>query len=190
MALEKQEYVGVIISVCIVITILILLFTNMIKFSDVSAAIASILVAGISGVLVWGFRSRITGKTTESIRKEKMSNQEIMEKTRKYESTDNKERIKSTLKIRVDDYKVYEFNLKRGERITGKILSDGIFNVYFLTKSSFRSFENGNGFSSIDAIEEAHFFEPNFEAPRRDLFFIVIENEDKTNIIVDIELYV
>lgn len=191
MNLKNQEYASIGIIVALVIAIFVSLFTNVIKSSDVSTAIAAVLVSGIGGALVWGFRSRIISNSVSSIRKEKLSDSIMMDaNSRKQEKAHDKEKIKSTLKIRTKDYKVYEFNLKKGEKITGMISSDGIFNVYFLTRSSFRSFKNDFGFSSIDAIEEAHSFEPIFIAPRKDIFFTVIENADKNNIVVDVELYV
>lgn len=189
MNLKIREYQSIMIIVILSVLILIALFANLVKSSDVSSAIAVALVTGIGGALVWGFRSRITGKSGDHIKKEKLSDNIDID-SRNQEKMKNKEKVKSKLKITVDDYKFYEFNLRKSERITGMVSSDGIFNMYFLTKSSLRSFQNGGGFSSIDAIEDAHYFEPNFVAPRKDIFFTVIENADKKNIIVDIELYV
>lgn len=189
MYLKTQESKSVGIALILAVLILISLFANMIKSSDVSTAVAGVLVAGIGSVLVWGFRSRIS-KTHGNTEKDTLSPRIIVKESTTNEIIENEERIKNTIKIKTNDYKVYEFNLKRGQKVRGKISSDGTFNVYFLTKSSFRSFKNDMGFNALDGIDDAHYFEPNFSISRKDIIYAVIENSDKTNIVVNVELYV
>jgi len=80
-------------------------------------------------------------------------------------------------------------NLKKSDLITGKISSDGFFNVYFLTESSFRSFRNENNFQRLEGSEDVSHFEPNFEAPRKGTYYLALENADKKNIVVEVELF-
>lgn len=189
MHLKTQESKSIGIALILAVLILISLFAHMIKSSDVSTAVAGVLVAGIGSVLVWGFRSRIS-KASVNAEKDVPSPQIIVKESIKNEIVENVDKIKNTIKIRTKDYKVYEFNLKKGQKISGKISSDGTFNMYFLTKSSFRSFKNDMGFNPLDGIDDAHYFEPNFRISRKDTIYTVIENSDKTNIVVSVELYV
>jgi len=153
-----------------------------VRFSDVSSAVAYVLVAGIIGVLLWGFKHKITSITQE--RKMKLNNEQMSSKK------EDKPKIisRKTIKIRLDEYDEIKVNLKRGEIITGKISSDGFVSIYFLTESSYRSFKNNYNFNMLDGEDDVTNYEPSFEVSRKGTYYIVFENSDKKNIVVTIDL--
>ena len=155
----------------------------MIRFSDVSSAVAYVLVAGIIGVLLWGFKHKITKITQE--RKTKLNNEQTSLKKEKPKTISRK-----TIKIRLEEYNEIKVNLKRGEIITGKLSSDGFFNIYFLTESSYHSFKNDNNFKMLDGEEDVKHYTPSFEVSRKGIYYIIFDNADRKNIVVDVDLYV
>lgn len=108
---------------------------------------------------------------------------------RKRNQVENQPRIihRKTIKLRVDEYDDIKLSLKKGNKITGKVSSDGFFDIYFLTESSFRSFKNDNNFQ-YDGSEVVSHFEPQFEATRKGIFYVVLQNADKKNIVVEMDL--
>lgn len=183
----KKEYLSIIITIILIGSIVGLLSTNVIPFSDVSSAIAYVLVAGIIGVLIWGFKSKITSKI-------KTNEKEFRIHDKKGSIQSNDERkpkniAHKTIKVHLEEYEEIKLNLKKNEVIKGQLSSDGFFNIYFLTESSFRSFKNNNNFQSLDGSKEVSHFVVNFDVPRRGTYFVVFENADKKNIVVNMELY-
>lgn len=182
-----KRTISVIVAIICGVTIAIFLLTNIIRFTDVSSAIAYILVAGIVGVLIWGFKPRISDKIDHNETKEKPREKEVKTKD---EVEDRPKKIqRKTIKVRVEEYDELRLNLRKGDLITGKISSDGFFNVYFLTESSFKSFKNDYNFHDLGGSENVSHFEPEFEAPRKDTFYVVLQNADKKNIVVNVELF-
>lgn len=183
----KKELSSVVVAIVLVILISALLITNVIRLSDVSSAVAYVLVAGIIGVLVWGFKSKINYKI--KIENKENSHQQRQESIKLQEEKKPKTISKKTIKIRLEESDELKLNLKRGEIIRGEISSDGFFNIYFLTESSFRSFKNDYSFQSLDGAEDVSHFEVNFEIPRKGIYHVVFQNADKKNIVVTINLY-
>lgn len=176
-----------VVAIVLVILISTLLITNVISFSDVSYAVAYVLVAGIIGVLVWGFKSKIIYKI--KIENKENSHQQRQESIKLREEKKPETISKKTIKIRLEEYDELKLYRKKGEIIRGKISSDGFFNIYFLTESSYRSFKNESDFQSLDGSEDVSHFEVNFEIPRKAIYHVVLENADKKNIVVTIDLY-
>ena len=176
-----------VVAIILVILISALLITNVIRFSDVSSAIAYVMVAGIIGVLIWGFKSKIYSKIkTEN---KENSHQQRQESIKLQEEKKPETISRKTIKIRRDEYDELKLYRKRGEIIKGEISSDGFFNIYFLTESSYRSFKNENSFQFLDGAEDVSHFEVNFEIPRKAIYHVVFENADKKNIVDTIDLY-
>ena len=185
--LSKRK-ISIIIAIVCTIVIVVFLLTNIIRFTDLSSSIAAILVAGMIGSLVWGFKPKKFNE--KSITSEKQEHG--INNTNKSSTKIEKQSLKilhKSVKLRVDGWNEEKLNLKRGIKITGKISSEGFFNVYFLTESSYRSFKNENNFHYLDGADEVSYFEVNFEVPRRDDYYFVIQNEDKKNIVANVELY-
>jgi len=184
--LAKRK-ISVIIAIVCVIAIVIFLVTDIITSTDVSSSIAAILVAGIIGSLVWGFKPQKFDERSSTEKQEFRTNNTDKSNT-KIEKQPSKIQHKS-VKLRVDEWDERKLNLKRGTKITGKISSEGFFNVYFLTESSYRSFKNEYNFNYLEGAEEVSHFEPNFEVSRRGDYYFVIQNKYKKNIVVNVELY-
>lgn len=187
MNLAKRKISVIIVIVCI-IAIVIFLVTDIIRFTDVSSSIAAILVAGIIGSLVWGFKPQKFDEKLNTSEKQELRTNDPAKSNTKIEKQLSKIQHKS-VKVRVDEWDEEKLNLKRGTKITGKISSDGFFNVYFLTESSYRSFKNEYNFNYLEGAEEVSHFEPNFEVSRRGDYYFVIQNEGKKDIVVNVELY-
>jgi len=182
----NKQVLSVIIAIGLAIFIGILASTNIIRFSDVSSAIAYGLVVAIIGVLVWGFKSKIYDKF-------KIEHKENFHEDKQKLITSTEEKkpktiCRKTIKIHVDEHDDLKLNLKRGQIIRGEISSDGFFNIYFLTPSSFRSFKKEYGFQYLGDEEVLH-YESNFEVPSKGIYHIVFQNADKKNIVVSVNLY-
>lgn len=189
MGLEKKETLSLLMTIILIAIIVGLIYTNAIKSSDVSSAVSYTLVAGVVSVLVWGFRSRI--KSTNENLPQRSGSETLVSKKRENQTEDNPTKLRhKTMRLRVDHYDELKLALKREERITGKINADGFFNIYFLTESSYRSFRNDLPFKHIDGGEEVSHFQVDFVASRKGIYYIVIENADKKNIVAEMELYI
>ena len=183
----NKELLSIVIAIGLVSLIIGLLSTNAIRFSDVSSAIAYVFVAGIIGILVWGFKSKINSKI--KIENKENPHQQRQESIKLQEEKKPETISRKTIKIHRDEYDELKLYRKRGEIIRGEISSDGFFNIYFLTESSYRSFKNESDFQSLDGSEDVSHFEVNFEIPRKAIYHVVLENADKKNIVVTIDLY-
>ncbi|QLH08924.1 hypothetical protein [Candidatus Nitrosotenuis sp. DW1] len=184
---STRRKISVIIAIVCIATIVVFLVADIIRFTDVSSAIAAILVAGFIGSLVWGFKPQKFDEKLITSEKQEFSTNNIV-RSNKVEKQPSKIQHKS-VKLRVDEWDEKKLNLKRGAKITGKISSNGFFNVYFLTKSSYQSFKNDYNFNYLEGADEVSHFEPNFVISRSDDYYFVIQNEDKKNIVVNVELY-
>jgi len=184
----NKEIISIVLAVIIVLVILALVNSNIVRFSDISSAIAYVLVAGIITVLYWGFKQKLTAKIENNRVKEKATKDEYLRKETDEKNSPQKIQHKK-MKIRLDEYDDLKFTLRRDDLITGKMTSDGFYNIFFLTESSFRSFKNDDNFKYLEGSENVSHFEPHFEAQRKGIYYLVFENADKKNIVVDIELY-
>lgn len=188
--IPQREYISIVIAIICIGVIIAFVATNVISFSDISSAIAYVLIGGIIAILGWGFKPRIIGAPVnkELDRKTHFDN-ESKKKTKELARVEPKKIQHKTVKLRIDEYEDQKLNLKRGTKITGKISSDGFFNTYFITESSYRSFKNELGFQHLEGAENVSYFEPNFEVQRNGNYYFVIEHADKKNIVVNVELY-
>jgi membrane protein implicated in regulation of membrane protease activity len=167
-------------------------------FYAMSATVLATAVAPIAAVVaallaVPRFRRFLTTpvekpkQKTENIRKAPLSTPTISEK---------KERpvrlgghlLREKTKIRIGEYAHYKIKLGPSETIEGHLSSDGFFDAYFFTESSFRTFDRGGEARELEGTEDVSHYEPRFEASREGTFFLVIQNHDKKNIVVDVQL--
>ena len=183
----KKEFLSIGITVVLVILIIGLLSTNVIRFSDVSSAVAYGIVVGIIGVLVWGFKAKIYYKikTEEDGDRFQHSKESIKLKEEKKPKTITHK----TIKIRLDNFHELKLSLKKGQVIRGEVSSDGFFNIYFLTESSFRSFKNDYSFQYLDGDDEVSNFTSDFEIPHKGIYYVVFQNADRKNIVITVDLY-
>ncbi len=184
----KKEPLSIVITIILIGSITALVATNVIRFSDISSAVAYVLVAGIIGVLVWGFKGKINPK----LRIEK-DEDETQYEEESVESDDEKEEEKiarKTIKLRLEEFEEIKLYLRRDEKLRGEISSDGFFDFFIMTESSFKSFKKDNTFHYLDGGEAVSHFEVDCEIPRRGIYFIVIENTDDKNIVVNVNLLV
>jgi len=124
----KKESLSVIITIILISSITVLLSTNLIRFSDISSAVAYVLVAGIIGVLVWGFKEKIDSQIKSS------KNGEIVKHKKESKSDDEKNQekiVRKTVKLHLEEYEEIKLNLRRDDQIKGEISSDGFFNFLF-----------------------------------------------------------
>ena len=183
----KKELSSVVVAIILVILISALLITNVIRLSDISYAVAYVIIAGIIGVLLWGFKAKINYQ----IKNEENANRfQHTEESAKLKVEKNSKTIsQKTIKIRLDNYHELKLSLKKGQVIRGKVSSDGCFNIYFLTESSFRSFKNDYSFQDLDGDDEVSNFTFDFEVPSKGIYHIVFQNADRKNIVVTVNLY-
>lgn len=162
------------------------LSANILAITEFVSLIVAGLLAGIAAVIGIGFKDRFFSEQGTD-RKQSRGRKTPAE------STELEERQKVahyTKKLRVGEVDDYLFKIHKGDRVTGKISSNGTFSAYFVTESSQRSFYNGYEFNDIEGVEDAFDYEPNFEAPRTGTFYLIIVNDDKKNIKIQVELNV
>jgi len=96
-----------------------------------------------------------------------------------------------TLSIKKKGFQQYNVVLKRGETLRGEIHSDAPVNIYFMDESNFKKYIRGNRrFLPEDGKDD--FWEGSIEffASRKDVWFLVLENEGKESVKVKVYLYV
>ncbi len=95
--------------------------------------------------------------------------------------------LREQCKVRVGEWVYYKLDLQQDEALTVVLSSDGFFDAYFFTESSFRTFDKGADASELDGTEEVRRYEVDFVAPRTARYYLVIQNHDKKNIVVDVK---
>jgi hypothetical protein len=173
MHLSMQEAFAVVIAATLAVSTLILLYSNIIGWTDLSNALTGVMLSGIIGAIVWGFKTRIFMGSVHNT-----AFQHIRKSYRERHRT----------KVRSGEHRSFKYELAKGESIVGTLSSDGYFNVYFLTESSFRSYVSGGRFKAVRMREEVTYVEPNFDAPRTGIYFVVLRNSDTKDISLDVNL--
>jgi len=182
MRLQKQEKYSISIAAVLVVSLVIILISGSIEIGQFIIVVVGSLIAGIGGVLAWGFKSRL-GDSRQEAKKVK-----TLKTTAETTRLEEQEVAHHTKRLRVDEVEEYVFEVHRGDRVAGRISSDGVFSAYFTTESSRRSFYNGYDFSDLEGIEDAFDYSPKFEAPRTGKYYLLIVNEDKKNIRLQVDL--
>jgi hypothetical protein len=85
----------------------------------------------------------------------------------------------------------YNFTIGADEKITGEILSESYFNVYFVTPRNFTKYTNGNkDFKYEYGTEHASRLTVNFIPSKAGRFYCIIESATQASIDVNVSLHV
>lgn len=93
------------------------------------------------------------------------------------------------VQLRAKESKYYEFKLSKGDKIKGKILADNPVNVWFLDEKNFDRFIKYKRFQHENATAGAYETNIDFEATKKDWWYVVVENPNKIPREVKIYLY-
>lgn len=183
MKLQAHERQAVFISGGLFVPIIVLLVTNILAITEFVSLIVSGLIAGIGGAFVWGFKDRLKSANVTS------HSAEGKEKpTQKSVTQFEQDIMRHTTKLKVDEVDEYVFHFQKGGHIAGRVSSDGLFGIWLVTEASRRSFYNGNDFNAIDGREDVYRCEVKFKAPRSGTFYLLMSNEDRRSITLDVDL--
>jgi hypothetical protein len=91
-----------------------------------------------------------------------------------------------------ESYEIFPVDLKRGDHLLGEVSSEDAINVFLVTKSGLRKFENEEDFSYEDCgggegIKRTRI---DFTPPKSGRWFLVVENEADEDANVEIRLFV
>lgn len=147
------------------------------------------IVTGILGVLTWQIVSivvasiaAITGLIQNYLPREKMG-------TRKEEApVEGKTILKETFRVGVDGQS-NDFQLRKGERVRGRVESDNTIDVYVVDKNNFQKWEREKSFDYVwgtESIFETHI---DFEAPKRAMWYILFEKHGRESARVKVDIY-
>ena len=95
-----------------------------------------------------------------------------------------------TVSIKKREYQEYGVKLKKGETLKGEIRSDAPINIYFMNEQNLDKYVRDKAFEFEDGSE--NFWEGTIEysVPKKDDWFLVLENEGKESVKVKVYLYV
>jgi len=96
---------------------------------------------------------------------------------------------KETISIEPRKYSFYEFKLLRGNKVKGEVTSDTPIDVFFVDEQNFDKFDRGVRFDAADGTEGIYDSTPEFEAPRKGIWIVVLGNMNKTPAKVKVNLF-
>jgi len=85
--------------------------------------------------------------------------------------------IQRNFSIATDEHKSIRLEMKKGERLEGKVEGDGQFDVYLMTRSSLRNFEDGGNPNSLWLEEGVELTTLDYENDRAREVYLVVSNE-------------
>lgn len=83
----------------------------------------------------------------------------------------------------------YSFTIKGKEKVIGQISSENYFNVYFVTPRNFTKYNEGEDFKYEYGTEHASTTKINFIPSRSGKYYCTIQNQNKTDINVNVSLH-
>lgn len=86
-------------------------------------------------------------------------------------------------------YVYYDFELLKGDRVKGEIVSDAPIDVWFLDEENFDRFDRRKSFDEEDGTEAVYETKPDFEACRKGSWLVVIDNKNKTSAKASVNLH-
>jgi len=86
-------------------------------------------------------------------------------------------------------YEVFNIDLKPNQRLRGEVSGSDVINVFLLNRYGLKKFENNEEFSYFDGQERAKRTAINFTSPRNGQFHLVVGNENKEEITVNVKLW-
>jgi hypothetical protein len=165
----------------IVIVLVSSISAGVIRLTDITSAIAYVLVIAIVSLSVWGFRARIEGRPPKetipaSLAEGRPVTGDAMPLSVNSRSKTEKSMFDETKMIKSGEYESYPLSLMRGDKITGIISSDLPVDLYIMTADDLQSFDKRKNFKAAEASKGIKRSVLNFECPRRGLWEIVLEN--------------
>jgi hypothetical protein len=152
--------------------------------SVLNYVVAGLLVTATIGIVGWiiNYLSKQGEKTILS--------EDIGKKLEHEQLKQPKIILEETCIVESKDYVFYDLDLDAKETVKGEITSDETINIYFLTKYSFRSFENGEPFSYEYGAESVLRKKIDFKPSKTATWYLVIENEGRDEATVNVNLLV
>lgn len=96
--------------------------------------------------------------------------------------------VKEQCRIRPSEFVHYKLDLEADEILEVTLTSDGFFDAYFFTESSFKTFDHGGEARELEGTEEVRHYETRFGGSRRGRYYLVIQNHDKATIVADVQI--
>ncbi len=93
-----------------------------------------------------------------------------------------------TTLVKSHEYSSYAFTLSAGEKVVGRINSDEPVNILFLDEKNFDKFDRDVSFDIEDEKEPAYEVKIDFHASTGGVWFVVVENNNKTSTKVKVQL--
>ena len=97
--------------------------------------------------------------------------------------------VEETIALSRKDFAVYDFSLIRGDKIEGEIVSDEPVDVWFFDKRNLDRFLGDRSYVPEDVSMGIYEMKIDFKAPKKSLWFLVIEHPHKTSTKVKVHLY-
>ena len=167
------------LGVVFVSLVIILGFTNILNW--VVVGVLSTATIGIVGWII-NYLSKQGEKTIPPEDKEKKLEHEQPKQPRII--------LEETCIVKSKEYIFYDLDLDSEEIMKGEITSDETIKIHFLTKYSFRSYENGEEFSYEYGAESVLRKKIDFKPSKTATWYLVIENEGKHKATVNVNLLV
>ena len=167
------------LAIVFVFLLIILGFTNILNW--VVVGVLSTATIGIVGWII-NYLSKPREKTILS--------EDTGKKLEREQLKQPKIILEETCLVKSKDYVFYDLDLDANETVKGEITSDETINIYFLTKYSFRSFENGEPFSYEYGAESVLRKKIDFKPSKTATWYLVIENEGRDEATVNVNLLV
>jgi len=95
----------------------------------------------------------------------------------------------TTISLDKESYEVFNLSLRRNEKVEGEVSGEDIINVYVVNRYGLNQFERDEEFSYFDGQERAMRTRINFTSPKSGQFYLIVDNEGKEEITVDIRLW-
>jgi hypothetical protein len=179
-SMRRMEVIAV-LGDFIIVTILVgSISTGLIRITDITSAIAYVLVIAIVSLSVWGFRGRIEKTSPKEISFHANKAKPLMEKKGPFiiNSGAKAEKLAfdETKIIRSGEYQYYPLSLIRGDRVTGSVSSYEPIDFYVMTVENLEKLEKGKNFVAEEASTGIKRVAFDFQCPKRGLWEIVLEN--------------
>jgi hypothetical protein len=98
--------------------------------------------------------------------------------------------VEETAVLEANEYIIYDFDLKKGEKLVGGLSSDEAINYYCLSRYGLKKFENHEEFSFDYGSEGILKGKVEFPPPRAGTWYLVVDNEGKSRATVTVHLLV
>jgi len=97
--------------------------------------------------------------------------------------------FEETIAIPRKESAFYDFELIRGDKVEGKIVSDEPVDIMFMDEKNFDKFDRDKSFEIEDTTESVYETKLDFKATKKGLWYVVIENPQTEPAKVKVHLY-